>query len=243
MMGRVARVVAIAMGLAILAGVTVGGGGARPSWDDCTARAGDVRFRAQDGTRVVGHVFGRGPKAVVLAHQSPGNLCQWLAFAKRLSRSGYRALVFDFRNSGGSQKRSSPKRRYAFDIVAGGKFLRARGAQKVFFMGASFGASAAITAAELARPQVDGVVSVSGEADLAGAIDSAKRLKAPVLFVVGRLDKRLGTDYPAEAQRLYDAAASPDKTLKILERGEHGTDLVGSSPAARRLIDGFLASH
>jgi pimeloyl-ACP methyl ester carboxylesterase len=230
---------AIALGLAVLAGTTAGGGGARPSWDDCTARAGDVRFRAQDGTRLAGHVFGRGPKAVVLAHQSRGNLCQWVAFAKRLSRRGYRALVFDFRNSGESQKRSSPRRRYAFDVTAGARFLRARGARKVFFIGASFGASAALTAAELARPQVDGVISVSGAADLAGAIDSVKRLKAPVLFIVGRFD----TDFAGDAQRLYDAAASPDKTLKVLERGEHGTDLVASSLAARRLIEGFLASH
>lgn len=82
-------------------------------------------------------------------------------------------------------------------------------------------------------------MSVSGAADLAGAIDAVKRLPAPVLFLAGRLD----TEFANDAQRLYDAAGSSDKTLKILDRGEHGTQLVGSSPSARRLIDAFLASH
>ena len=90
-----------------------------------------------------------------------------------------------------------------------------------------------------ARPRVDGVVSVSGAADLVGAIDAAARLQAPALFLAGRLD----TAFADDARRLYAATASADKEIRILERGEHGTDLVGSSLAARRLIDGFFATH
>jgi hypothetical protein len=39
---------------------TAGTGTAGRAWDGCTARSGDVRFRAADGTRLVGHRFGRG---------------------------------------------------------------------------------------------------------------------------------------------------------------------------------------
>jgi hypothetical protein len=53
--------------------------------DDCTPHAGDVSFRAADGTRLVGHRFGHGKTAVVLAHQSDGTLCQWVPYAKRLA--------------------------------------------------------------------------------------------------------------------------------------------------------------
>jgi hypothetical protein len=60
-----------------------------------------------------------------------------------------------------------------------------------------------------------------------------------VLFLAGRLD----TDFASDARRLYAGTASADKAIQILERGEHGTDLVASSPAARRLIDGFFAAH
>ena len=223
----------------LVAALAAGGGGARTSWDGCTARSGDVRFRAADGTRLVGHLFGRGPRAIVLAHQSRGDLCQWLWFAKREARRGYRALAFDLRNYGQSQHRQTPARGFGLDVAAAAKFLRSRGARKVFLVGASLGGSAVIAGGADARPPVDGVVSVSGAADLVGAIDSARRLQAPVLFLAGRLD----TDFASDARRLYSAAASPDKSIQILERGEHGTDLVGSSPAARRLIDRFFATH
>lgn len=223
----------------LVAALAAGGGSARTSWDGCTARSGDVRFRAADGTRLVGHLFGRGPKAIVLAHQSRGNLCQWLWFAKREARRGYRAFVFDLRNYGQSQHRQTSTRGFGLDVAAAAKFVRSRGARKVFLVGASFGGSAVIAGGAEARPPVDGVVSVSGAADLVGAIDAVRRLQAPVLFLAGRFD----TAFASDAGRLYSAAASADKTIQILERGEHGTDLVGSSPAARRLIDGFFATH
>ena len=234
-----ARLTAAGLCAVVIATLAAGGGSARTSWDGCTAHSGDVRFRSADGTRLVGHLFGRGPKAIVFAHMSPGNLCQWLWFAKRESRRGYRALVFDLRNYGQSQHRQTSTRGFGLDVAAAAKFVRSRGARKVFLVGASFGGSAVVVGGADARPEVNGVVSVSGAADLVGAIDAAGRLHAPVLFLAGRFD----TDFASDAGRLYSAAASPDKAIQILQRGEHGTDLVASSPAARRLIDGFFATH
>jgi len=233
------RLAAAGIFAGLVAALAAAGGSARTSWDGCTARSGDVRFRAADGTRLVGHLFGRGPKAIVFAHQSPGDLCQWLWFAKREARRGYRAVVFDLRNYGQSQHRQTSTRGFGLDVAAAAKFVRSRGARKVFLVGASFGGSAVIVGGADARPQVDGVVSVSGAADLVGAIEAAARLQSPVLFLAGRLD----TGFADDANRLYAATASPDKAVHILERGEHGTDLVASSPAARRLIDGFIATH
>jgi pimeloyl-ACP methyl ester carboxylesterase len=166
-------------------------------------------------------------------------LCQWLWFARREARRGYRTLVFDLRNYGQSQHRQSSTRGFGLDVAAAAKFVRSRGARKVFLVGASLGGSAVVAGGADARPQVDGVVSVSGAADLVGAIDAAARLQAPALFLAGRLD----TAFADDARRLYSATASADKEIRILERGEHGTDLVGSSLAARRLIDGFFATH
>ena len=60
-----------------------------------------------------------------------------------------------------------------------------------------------------------------------------------MLLLAGRFDN----DFANEARRLYSATGSADKEIRILERGEHGTDLVGSSLAARRLIDGFFETH
>lgn len=81
-------------------------------------------------------------------------------------------------------------------------------------------------------------MSVSGAADFLGAIDAAPHVTVPILYLVGRYDR-----YPNDVQRLYDATASADKTIKVLDRGEHGAGLVGASAAARRLIAGFIATH
>lgn len=219
---------------------TAGSGTAGKAWDGCTARSGDIRFRAADGTRLVGHRFGRGRTAIVLAHQSRGDLCQWRSYSKRLAGLGYLAFPFDLRNYGQSQKR-----RYrsgegpGVDVAAAVKLVRRLGAKKVVLVGASLGGSAVLAAGANVQPQVDGVVSVSGAADLANAIESVPRLHARVLFLAGKYDVGFADD----AQRLYDATASDDKTLEILLRGEHGTQLVGASRSARRLIESFVASR
>ena len=79
---------------------TVRAGTTRSGWDGCTSHSGDLRFRATDGTRLVGHRFGQGQTAVVLAHMTPGDMCQWVTYAKRLAKLGYLALAIDLRNHG-----------------------------------------------------------------------------------------------------------------------------------------------
>jgi alpha-beta hydrolase superfamily lysophospholipase len=209
------------------------------SWDGCTPKAGDVRFRAGDGTKLVGHRFGTGSTAVMLVHQRRGSLCQWVPYAKRLAGLGYTAFAIDLRGNGESQMRDWPaNQRYGGDVAAAAKVLRAAGAKKVFLVGASLGGSAAISGGANARPAVDGVVSVSGAADLAGAIDAVKHLTVPTLLIAGAKD----VDFANDARRLYAASPAKDKTLVVLPGSyEHGVDLVARQPRVRSLIERFLA--
>ena len=74
-------------------------------------RAGIVRFSAPDRVRLIGVVFGRGPNAVVLAHQgTPEALCSWVPYARSLARAGYRVLAFDHRGRGSSSIPTRPDR-------------------------------------------------------------------------------------------------------------------------------------
>src|SRR5262249_5741042 len=165
-----------------------------------------------DHTRLAGRRFGQGTTAIVLAHQSDGELCQWATYAERLARIGYLALAFDFRGYGHSQTRHYPaNQRWGGDVAAAVRFVRAHGARKVFLLGASLGGSAVIQAAANVRPAVTGVVSVSGAADLSNAIESVKDLRAPVLFLAGEGDR----DFAADARRLDAAAASTQKQLRL----------------------------
>src|SRR6266487_4652498 len=47
-----------------------------------------VRFRGADRVRLLGVSVGRGPVALVLAHEAAGDLCNWLPFARVLARHG-----------------------------------------------------------------------------------------------------------------------------------------------------------
>jgi pimeloyl-ACP methyl ester carboxylesterase len=217
-----------------------GSGTTARTWDGCTHAPGELRFRAADGTRLVGHRFGRSRTVVVLAHEARGSLCDWAPYGRRLARLGLSAFAFDFRNYGQSQTRAYRNgQSQGVDVAAAVKLVRRLGATKVFLVGASLGGSAVISAGASVRPPVNGVVSVSGAADLADALGSAARLQVPVLYLAGRYDVQFAED----ARRLYDATGSADKTLKILGRGEHGTALVGSSPSARSLIERFVRSR
>ena len=210
-------------------------------WDGCTPKAGDIRFSAADGTKLVGHRYGSGTTAVVLVHQIRGSICQWAPYAKRLASLGYTAFALDLRGNGDSQRRAYPaNQRYGGDVAAAVKAVRRLGARKVFLVGASLGGSAAISAAANTRPGVDGVVSVSGAADLAGAIDAVTHVQVPSLFVAGADD----TDFATDARRLYAASRAKDKTLEVLPGAyEHGTQLVAARSGVRSLIENFLRTR
>jgi alpha-beta hydrolase superfamily lysophospholipase len=168
-------------------------------------------------------------------------MCQWAPYAKRLATLGYTAFALDLRGNGDSQSRTYPaNQRYGGDVAAAVKVVRRLGARKVFLVGASLGGSAAIGAAANTRPLVDGVVSVSGAADLAGAIGVVRHVQAPSLFIAGAAD----TDFANDARRLYAASPAQDKTLEVLPGAyEHGTQLVAARSHVRALIENFLRTR
>ena len=60
-------------------------------------------FRASDGVLLDGAALGTGKTGVVLAHESPADLCGWVPYARVLSRAGFRVLLIDHRGVGYSQ--------------------------------------------------------------------------------------------------------------------------------------------
>ena len=232
---------ALAAALALLAGATASAG-ARSTPPGCGPKANEIRFRAADGTRLAGYRFGRGRRAVVLAHQLRGSSCQWVWYARRLAAQGYLAIAFDFRGDGDSQVRSGrAANRRAADVAAAVRVARARGATKVFLVGASMGGTVAVGAAALVRPPVAGVVAVSSPSSWVAvdAITLARRLQVPALYLAAEQD----SGFADEARALYEATASADKAIEILPGGDHGVVLMRTSARARQLLEGFLRPH
>ncbi len=181
-----------------------------------------VAFKATDGIELNGHLFGKGPTGVILAHMYPADQKSWFPLARKLAREGYLALTFDFRGygeSGGEKVISEIDR----DLEGAYRFLRPR-VKKVFFMGASMGGTAAIRVA--ARNPTAGVVTLSAPMAFRGldAREAIRRFSVPCLFIAGA-----GDSYAATAAReFHEAAMSPKRRLLIVPGPEHGTRLFDS---------------
>jgi alpha-beta hydrolase superfamily lysophospholipase len=208
--------------------------------------ANELWFRAADGTRLVGHRFGgkrpAGRTAVVLAHQSNGDVCEWAPYARRLAARGLFAFAFDFRGHGSSPGRQTYGR-LGLDVTAAVRAVRSLGARKVVVVGASLGGIAGVVGAAGTRPALTGFVAVSAPAEIAGrlsALPSAARLRVPTLYLAAEGDQSPPYDFAADAQRLYDATATTEKRLQLVPGTLHGVALVAGSSDVRRLLEAFL---
>jgi pimeloyl-ACP methyl ester carboxylesterase len=232
--------------LALLLALAASTAGAAPqrAEHDCV-KGGELFFNAADGTRLVGHRFGKGTTAVILTHQSEGDLCDWLPYAKRLAARGYFVFPIDFRGYGFSDVPVAGPYRYAQDIAAATKTLRKLGKRKVFVVGASMGGIAAVVAGASVSPPLAGVVSISSPARYRGldGVKAGPRLKVPVLYVAATADDNAGYDFSKDAQALHHAAASKDKRLELLPGAAHGIGLIASSTRAKSLVESFLKRH
>jgi hypothetical protein len=191
-------------------------------------RAGGFTLAHGSGRPVSGVVLGTGTTGVVMANQSDGDLCQWQPYALSLVQLGYQVAVFNYTGQ------DSPP-----DVLAAVDALRAKGAQKVFLMGASMGGTAVLDAATQAQPAVAGVVDISGPESYAGAnaLEAAKKLSVPALFIAAQYD----TPFIDNTNHLYAACVTKDKQLSVEPGGDHGVSLL--SDHVTGLIEKFLKAH
>jgi pimeloyl-ACP methyl ester carboxylesterase len=231
--------------VAVLAVAASTAGAATQRAEHSCVRGGELWFFAADGTKLVGHRFGKGTTAVILAHQSLGGLCDWLPYARRLASRGYFVFPVDFRGYGFSQVRTgAAATRFAADLAAATKALRKLGKKKVFLVGASMGGIASLVAGANVTPVVDGVVSISSPARFRGmdALKTAPLLQVPVLYLAAEGDDNAGFDFSQDAEAMYSATASADKRLEVLPGNLHGIALMAGSARAKELVESFLRS-
>ena len=192
--------------------------------------------------RLIGVELGSGPRGVVLAHQGASNLCIWLPYARSLAARGYRVLVFDHRGFGSSGRASHWRRqnRVDYDVLGAMRAIRARGATSVVLAGGSLGGAAVLSAAALATPAVDGVISLASPPTF-GPIDPSRpwRHSDPP-----RSSSRASStaSFPRPPGCCTTAAPPPDKQLAIVPGAVHGITLL-RDPQVRALVDDFIARH
>jgi alpha-beta hydrolase superfamily lysophospholipase len=209
-------------------------------------------LHASDGVLLDGAELGAGKTGVVLAHESPADLCGWVPFARVLSRAGFRVLLFDHRHFGRSQSPTDPAQagRFTPDLEGAVEELKRAGSRRVFLMGASFGGVTSMVAGSRLGSKIAGVVSASGETELGNrfggpgseldALSAVPRLRVPFLVVGSREDDFLP---PTDARELVQRAGSTHKRLVLFPGYYHGWDLFSQAPyhaRASRVVIDFL---
>ncbi len=241
---RAAVLLALALALSAAAAQRAGTTDSKYPWHGCVRKADNARIvsmRTKDGVRLAGVIFGKGPRGVVLAHESDADLCHWAPVARLLARQGYQALAFDFRNYSLSAKAKFPKNlNVTADVATATQELRRRGAKSVVLVGASMGATVSVVSGASIKPPVSGIVSLSGARTFVrlNAEAAARRLQAPALFVASELD----SGYADEARALFAADPAADKRVEIVPDGNHGVALL-DAPAVRALVLTWIAEH
>jgi pimeloyl-ACP methyl ester carboxylesterase len=202
-----------------------------------------VWFKASDGSPLDGALIGSGPRGVVLAHGYPGDVCDMLGLGWHVARRGFRVLVFDFRGFGLSPRAEEHEaiNHFSADLAGAADLLRERGAKKVFLVGWSFGGTAVAAAAPVLDPRPDGVVDISGPANLEfafpgaedmNALARASKLESPLLYLTARGDTRVPVP---EARALVRRAPVNDKRLYVFAGDYHAGALLFESPDAQRV--------
>lgn len=211
-------------------------------------------FRASDGVLLDGATLGDGSTGVVLAHESPADLCGWVPYAQVLSHAGFRVLLFDHRHFGLSESPTDPAKsgHYTRDTAAAVDELRHEGAKRVFLMGASFGGITSMVAGSRLGSKTAGVISVSGEAKLGNtegpndeldAMAAVPRLRVPFLALNSRQD---GVALASDARELVRRAGSSHKRLVLFPGGDHGWDMLAVAPyhaRASAIVIHFLRQY
>src|ERR1700678_1635806 len=190
-----------------------------------------VTFPAPDGYRVHADLYGKGDRAVVLAHGGRFTKESWRKQAEVFADAGFRVLATDFRGYGQSVPGSqSADWKHYPDVLAAVRYLHNAGAKSVSIVGASMGGDAAgDAAAESNAGEIDRIVFLGSEGG-----DSPERLKGRKLFIVTRDDQSGDGPRLPGITKHYRKAPDPKK-LVILEGSAHAQFIFETDQGPRLL--------
>jgi pimeloyl-ACP methyl ester carboxylesterase len=191
----------------------------------------NISFPTEDGGHVCADLYGRGSKAILLAHGGRFNKESWREQASTLASAGFQVLAIDFRGFGcstGPGQQDFDTAPFEKDVLSAVRYLKAHGATAISVMGGSFGGAAAGDASIKSQPgEIDRVVFLGAAPNL-----PADKLKSRSLFIVAREDRSgSGLRLPG-IQAQYERAPQP-KQLIVLDGSAHAQFLFQSDQAAR----------
>lgn len=200
-----------------------------------------VSFPADDGGRICGDIYGKGPRAVVLAHGGQFQKESWRAQAQVLASAGFRSIAIDFRGFGcstGPGQADFDHAPFDRDVLASVHYMKQHGARTVSVVGGSFGGGAAGDASIESAGEIDRVVFLGAKPNL-----PADKLQSRSLFIVARDDRNVAGPRLPGIRAQYEKAPEP-KRLIVLDGSAHAQFLFQTKNAGRvmREILDFLSA-
>jgi pimeloyl-ACP methyl ester carboxylesterase len=190
-----------------------------------------ISFPTQDGGRICADLYGKGDRAIVLAHGGRFNKESWTDQARTLVSAGFGVVAIDFRGFGcssGPGQGDFDNAPFENDVLAAIHYLKTHGVKTVSVVGGSFGGGAAGDASiKSVQGEIDRIVFLGAAPNL-----SAEKLKSRVLFIVSRDDANdAGLRLP-DIRAQYDKAPQP-KELIVLEGSAHAQFLFQTDQSDR----------
>jgi pimeloyl-ACP methyl ester carboxylesterase len=188
-----------------------------------------VSFPTDDGGMVYAHEYGKGDRAVLLAHGGRFTKESWAPQARVLADAGFRVLAIDFRGYGQSR---GPGQQDIFsaplykDVLGGVRYLRKQGAKTVSIVCGSLGCAAGMAAIE-APDEIRRLVTLGTAPD--GAVE---RLKVPTLIIIARDDANADGPRLPRVRQAYEQMTGP-KELIVLDGSAHAQFLFTSDQSER----------
>jgi pimeloyl-ACP methyl ester carboxylesterase len=178
-----------------------------------------ISFPTQDGGRICADLYGKGERAVVLAHGGRFYKESWRDQARVLVSAGFRVLAIDFRGFGcssGPGQSDFDNAPFENDVLAAVRYLKTHRVKTVSVVGGSFGGGAAGHASiKSVQGEIARIVFLGAAPNL-----SAEKLKSRTLFIVTRDDANDAGPRLPGIRAQYDKAPQP-KELIVLEGSAH----------------------
>jgi len=172
-----------------------------------------VTFPTSDGGLIHADLYGKGDRAVVLAHGGRFDRTSWAKQAQILTGAGFRVLSIDFRGEGQSHGGASarqPDEGRHLDVLGAIHYLRNSGAKSVSVVGASMGGDYAAEAAEAEPAAIDRLVLLAS-----GAYTTLTRMKGRKLFILARDDANSEGPRLPKIRARYDQAPEPKEWIPL----------------------------
>jgi pimeloyl-ACP methyl ester carboxylesterase len=190
-----------------------------------------ISFSTQDGGHICADLYGKGDRAIVLAHGGRFNKESWRNQARTLASAGFRILAIDFRGFGcssGPRQADFDNAPFENDVLAAVRYLKKHGVKTVSVVGGSFGGGAAGDASiKSVQGEIDRVVFLGAAPNL-----SAEKLKSRALFIVARDDGNDAGPRLPGIRAQYDKAPQP-KELIVLDGSAHAQFLFQTDQSDR----------